>query len=217
MEYPLIQLALADDHRAVRQAFRKALESYEFIEVVFEAENGEELLSKIGKREPHVILLDIKMSIMHGIDALKIIHHQYPAIRILMLSAFLDEVYIGECLKLGVNGYLSKNMDISEIVSAIKAASNNEVYFTNLISNVFLRNYIANHNRRSLHLLPHFSAEEIKIAEMIKQEMTTEEIADICCLSKRSIEVKREKMKEKANVRSIVGLLLYLIKRGLIE
>jgi DNA-binding NarL/FixJ family response regulator len=217
MESPSIQLAIADDHCAVRQAFRKALESYNFIEVIFEAENGEELLSKICKREPQVVLLDIKMSIMNGIEALKVIHHKYPAIRILVLSAYLDEVFVCECLKLGINGYLSKNMEISEIVMAIKAASNNEMYFTNLISIFYFRNYIANHNKTSRHLLPLFSVEEIKIAELIRQERTTEEIADICCLSKRSIEIKREKMKEKANVRSTVGLLLYLIKRGLIE
>ncbi|WP_315823368.1 response regulator transcription factor [Paraflavitalea speifideaquila] len=100
-----IKIAIADDHTAVRQAFEKALSVYDFLTVIFVAENGADLLEKLQDVQPDVLLLDINMPRLSGIEALKIIHHNYPDTRILILTAFSDEVYVAQCLEYGINGF----------------------------------------------------------------------------------------------------------------
>ncbi|AEV97239.1 hypothetical protein A4D02_17260 [Niastella koreensis] len=212
-----ISLAIADDHRAVRQAFRNAFSRFGFLSVAFEAENGKDLIAELSRQQPDVVLLDIKMPEVNGIEALKIIHEKFPTVKILILTAYFDEVYVAECLQYGINGYLTKNMDILDIVNAIKMAFNNEVYLTNLLMDSHLKSYIVKHKKNMNTVLPEFTCEELKILELMKLEKTTDEISHIMHLSKRSIELKRDKMKEKANVKTIGGLLLYCLKRGFIE
>jgi DNA-binding NarL/FixJ family response regulator len=163
------------------------------------------------------VLLDIKMPELNGIEVLKVIHREYPTVKVLILTAFLDEIYVMECLQYGINGYLTKSMNIHDIVKAIEAAAKNEVYLTNLLNNAYLKNYILQYKKNLQAILPGFTQEEIRIAELLQHERSTEEISQIMHLSKRSIELKREKMKEKARTKTIGGLLLYCLKRGLIE
>jgi DNA-binding NarL/FixJ family response regulator len=217
MNENLITIALADDHRAVRQAFRDAFSHYSFLSILFEADNGQDLLSGLVDRQPDIVLLDIKMPEINGVKALKAIHERFPNVKVLILSAFFDEVYVAECLQYGINGYLTKSMDIQEIIRAIQTAHRNEMYVTNLLSNAYFKSYLVRYNKSVPYSLPDFSADEINIAELLKQEKTTEEISAIMHFSKRSIELKRDRMKEKAGVKTISGLLLYIIKRGLIE
>lgn len=216
-QFQEINLAIVDDHRAVRQALSKIISSYDNLNVVFEAEDGLSLIKSLTCNKVDVVLLDIKMKGMNGIEALKIIKSKHSDVRVLMLSAFFDEIYVAQCLEYGINGFLTKSMEISEIIQAIKTAFLNEVYFTNLLSVPLFRRYICDLNKSNSIFLPEFTKEEIKIIECLRHEMTTEEISKEMFLSKRSIEIKREKLKEKANVKTIGGLLLYCCKRGLID
>jgi DNA-binding NarL/FixJ family response regulator len=134
-----------------------------------------------------------------------------------MLSSFADEVFILQCLEYGINGYLTKNMDISEIVRAIKLAYNNEVCDSFPLKKAFLRNYALKYGKTEGQHLPLFTLEEIRILEFLRDELSTEDISKQMCLSKRSIELKRDKMREKANARTISGLILYALKRGLLQ
>jgi DNA-binding NarL/FixJ family response regulator len=217
MTTPTIKIAIADDHTAVRQAFEKALSVYDFLSVIFVAENGADLIEKLQYVQPDVLLLDINMPRLSGIEALKIIHHHYPDTRILILTAFSDEVYVAQCLEYGINGFLTKTMDIVEIVKAIEAAYNNEVFYTNLLNNPLLKHYVLKRKKAVTNLLPDFSNEELKILNLLQEEKNTDEISDRMNLSKRSVELKRDKMRQKANVKTIGGLLLYALKRNLIQ
>lgn len=201
----------------MRQALSKAFSSYDYLNVVFEAENGLSLVNNLSCQKVDVVLLDIKMKEMNGIDALKIINAKHQEVRVLILSAFFDEIYVTQCLEYGINGFLTKNMEISEIIKAIKTAFSNEVYFTNLLSVPLFKRYVCNLHKSKSTFLPEFTKEEIKIVEYLRDEITTEEISKKMFLSKRSIEIKREKLKEKANVKTIGGLILYCYKRGLID
>ena len=217
MSQQLIQLAIADDHLAFRQCLKIALSQYPFISISTEAESGIDLIHKLSFSEPDVLLLDLKMPGMNAMEVLKRINEDFPSIRTLVLSAYMDEVYVAECINCGINGYLTKDMEINEIVSAIISASRNEVFYTNLLGNSLLKKYVTQYQKHQQPLLPYFSCEERKIAELLKDELTTEEISRHLHLSKRSIETKREKMKAKANAKTTAGLLLYCLKRGLIE
>jgi DNA-binding NarL/FixJ family response regulator len=217
MSTHLIKVAIADDHKLVRQAITFGLTEDAHISIVLETENATELIDSIPKYNPEIVLLDIKMPGMNGIEALKIISDKYPEIKVIMLSAFLDEVYIAQCLEFGIYGYLSKTMSVSEIAKAINEASENRVYLNNLIENRMVKRYLMSFNKQTQNLLPDFSTEEMKILNFLKEEKTTEEISILMNLSKRSIELKRDKMRGKANSKTVGGLLLYALKRGILE
>ena len=212
-----IKIAIADDHKLVRQAITLGLTGNARISIVLESENAIDLISHIPKYEPEIVLLDIKMPDMNGIEALKVIADKYPDIKVIMISAFLDEIYIAQCLEYGIYGYLSKSMGISEIANAIYAASENRVYLNNLIGNRLVKKYLMSLNKQTQKLLPDFSIEELKILNLLKEEKTTEEISMLMNQSKRSIELKRDKMRCKANSKTVGGLLLYALKRGILE
>jgi DNA-binding NarL/FixJ family response regulator len=216
MKENTIQIAIADDHTAIRQSLVSILSLQPSFLFILEAENGEDLLNKLYGHQPDVLLLDIKMPGMSGIQVLKIIQSQYPNIRVLILSAFFDEVCVAQCLEYGINGYLTKSMEIDEIIKAIKLAYNNEVYLNNLLSNTFLKKYLVKH-KKSNNILPCFSDEEIRILNLLKDEKTTEEISACMHVSKRTIETKRDKMREKVHAKTTGGLLLYAFKTGVID
>src|ERR1700690_575285 len=142
MSTRLIKVAIADDHKLVRQAIIFGLTENTCISIVLETDNATELIDNIPKYDPDIVLLDIKMPGMNGIEALRIISDKYPQIKVIMISAFLDEVYIAQCLEFGIYGYLSKTMGISEIAKAIKEASENRVYLNNLIENRMVKRYL---------------------------------------------------------------------------
>jgi DNA-binding NarL/FixJ family response regulator len=183
---------------------------------MFEASNGIELISKLKDYTPDIILLDIQMPGCNGLECLKIIYQEYPELKVIMLSQFLDAVYVATCLEYGIYGYLTKSTDLSEVINAIKKACSNEVYLTNLISNQLIKKYLISFKRKVDYILPQFTVEEIEILTLLREERSTEEISHIMNLSKRSIELKREKMKAKANTKTIGGLLIYALKRGII-
>jgi DNA-binding NarL/FixJ family response regulator len=154
---------------------------------------------------------------MNGIEALKIISVKYPDVKVIVISAFLDEVYVAQCLEFGIYGFLAKSTGVAEIAKAINEASQNKIYLNNLIENRVIKRYLMSFNKKTQNLLPDFSAEELKILNLMKEEKTTEEISILMNLSKRSIELKRDKMRDKTNSKTVAGLLLYAFKRGILE
>lgn len=212
-----ISIGIADDHKAVRQAIKFFLSQENDFQFVIEAETGAELINKLSRSQPEILLLDIKMPGRNGIEVLKIVSELYPEIKILILSAFADDVCIAQCLHYGIYGYLTKSLDINEIVKAIHKVHNNEIYVTTVLSDQVFKQYLKANQKRTGNCLPEFGEDEIKILNLLKEERTTGEISSIMNLSKRSIEMKRDKMREKANVKTIGGLILYALKRGMIE
>jgi DNA-binding NarL/FixJ family response regulator len=217
MKENLIRIAIADDHATLRHALMYSLAQHPSFKIIFDAVNGADLLNKLAHEQPDVLLLDIRMPNLSGVEALKVIHEKYPDIRTLMLTAFIDEVYVAQCLQYGINGYLTKDMDMEEIVAAIRTAYQNKVYNNNLLNNALFKSYLVKNGKNVSEMLPHFTEEEITILDLLRSEKTTEEISNIMHLSKRSIEIKRDKMREKANVKTVGGLLLYATKRNMLD
>lgn len=196
---------------------KETMSSIGLFNVVCSVEDGRSLVTALATTNIDVVLLDIKMPYMSGIEVLSHIYEKYPNVKVIILSCFEDDIYIGECLQYGINAYLTKNCELSELIKAVKLAEANEVYFSRHMMNGCAKKYIAGHRKRVSDMLPNFSLEEIKIVQLLKNEYTTDEIASSMGLSRRSIEIKIDKIKERTNIKSKIGIALYFIKRGLIE
>ncbi|MFT3947481.1 MAG: response regulator transcription factor [Agriterribacter sp.] len=218
MNSKLITLAIADDHTLFCQCLANTLQSTDKnLSIIFEAENGSLLLEKLSRRQPDVLLLDMKMPELNGINALKTIYEKYPAVRVLVLSAFLDETYVAQCLELGINGYLTKHMGIEEIIKAIYTAHNNDIYISNIINNALLKSYFSRYNKNTHTLLPQFSDKEIFILNQLKLGKSLDEISKRLFLSRRSVELKINIMKEKTGTKTTISLIFHAHQRNLLD
>ena len=214
----IIKYIIADDHKIFRQGLRYALADDHKLKLAGEAENGELLLQLVEKHKPDVVLLDLKMPVMDGIDATKKIHAAHPDTKILMLTTYDDEHFILHLLELGANGYLLKNADPDEIKRAIHAVFENGYYFNDLMSNTMLRT-ITNKNSFNSKLKEaiRLNERETEVLKLICEELTTVEIAEKIFLSPRTIEGLRTSLIEKTGVKNVAGLVLYAIKNGIVN
>jgi DNA-binding NarL/FixJ family response regulator len=213
-----IKFIIADDHKIFREGIKFTIAEDPNLLLVGEAEDGSALLQLIEKTETDVVLLDIKMPNMDGIEATKKIHATHPDIKILILTNHDDEELILGLLKWGAHGYLLKNTEPEEIKNAIYCVHKNEYYFNDMVSNTMLRSmkYSGNSEKSSLIDIL-LSKRESEVLQLICRELTTHEIADKIFLSPRTIEGIRASLIEKTNVRNTAGLVVYAFKAGLIK
>lgn len=214
--YTPIRIVLADDHEIFRDGFNIMLKKQANIKLVGEAANGAELIEVAGKLMPDVILTDIKMPRIDGIEATKIITKKYPEINIIALSMFDDDNLIIDMLEAGARGYLLKSAHKNEIIEAVKAVYNQETYYCKSTSGK-LAQLIAqsrfnpfNPNQRK-----EFSQKEIDIIKLICQEASNKEIAARLFLSVRTIEGYREKIQDRIKAKNTAGIVIYAIKNGI--
>lgn len=214
--YTPIRIVLADDHEIFRDGFNIMMKKQANIKLVGEAGNGAELIEVAGKLMPDVILTDIKMPRIDGIEATKIITKKYPEINIIALSMFDDDNLIIDMLEAGARGYLLKSAHKNEIIEAIKAVYNQETYYCKSTSGK-LAQLIAqsrfnpfNPNQRK-----EFSQKEVEIIKLICQEASNKEIAARLFLSVRTIEGYREKIQDRIKAKNTAGIVIYAIKNGI--
>ena len=224
-----IKYIITDDHKIFRHGLKYALNDDPEIQYVGEAENGKELLAMMKKNRPDVVLLDLKMPIMDGIEAVKQIRPLYPDVRILMLTSHDDEHFILHLIELGANGYLIKNAEPSEIKKAIHSVYNHGFYFNELMNNAMLKKLASVSNPEKPQTYPDKTQEE-KITIPVKlndretdvlkgicNELTTAQIAEQLYLSPRTIEGIRTSLIDKLGVKNVAGLVVYAIKNGIVQ
>jgi DNA-binding NarL/FixJ family response regulator len=217
MNYELpVQLLIADDHDIYRDGLRLILEKSKEISIVAEAANGKELCFLAKKYQPDVILTDIVMPQMDGIEATRVISRECPGVNVIALSMYNEDNLIIDMLEAGAKGYLIKSAQKSEIVDAVKSVTKNIPYYCRSTTTKLAR-LIAhsqfNPYRKTERV--HFTEKEIEVIQLICQEKTTKEIADKLFLSYRTIEGYRQRLLEKMEVKSTAGIVIYAIKTGL--
>lgn len=211
-----IRLVIADDHEIYRDGLKIMLRKQPDIEVIGEASNGKELIELTHKLEPDMVLTDIVMPIMDGIDATRQLTQSHPTVNIIALSMFDQDNLIIDMLEAGAKGYLLKNADKSEITEAIKSVFKNIPYYCRSTS-VKLARMIGQSKFNPYKKIdkPSFSEKEIKIIQFICQEFTNKEIGKELFLSDRTVEGYRVKILGKMNVKSTAGIVIYAIKNGI--
>jgi len=213
-----IKVAIADDHVLFRAGVKSALSVHKDIKMIAEADNGMQLLTVLKHVQPDVILLDIQMPIMDGINTLPEIKKLYPDIKVIMLTMHNDHSMISKLMELGANSYLTKNSDSEIIYQAVKTVHEQEYYFNQLTNKALIDGLrVKRQAEASLPVDAKLSDKEIAILRMICEEKSTKEIADLVDLSPRTVEAIRDKLKVKTGAKSLAGLVMYAVKSGIIE
>ncbi len=214
----IITYIIADDHKVFRQGLRYALNSDSALKCIGEAENGIQLLQLLGSITPDVVLLDMKMPEMDGMEATKAIKEKYPAAKIIVLTMYDDENFVLHMLDMGVNGYLIKNAEPEEIIRAIYTVQENDYYFNDMVSKLMLKTIVKKkqlqqRTKDNIQL----NDKEKDILRLICSEHTNAEIAEKVFLSQRTVEGIRSSLLEKIGVRNTAGLVVYAVKNGIAD
>ncbi len=215
---PVINLAIADDHKIFREGLKATLEDYAELNLIIEAGNGVELVKQLASKSPDVVLMDIKMPEMDGMQATTYIHENFNNVKILALSMYNEDKYILDMMKAGASGYLLKNAEPQEIVDAIFTVYKKGYYFNEylsitLVKQLMEKSIVNGKGKEDTEL----NEREIEILKLICQEKMNIEIADKLFLSVRTVEGYRTKLFEKTGSKNIVGLVIYAIKKGIID
>jgi DNA-binding NarL/FixJ family response regulator len=212
-----IKVAIADDYKIFREGLKVSLTLDENIEVISEAENGEELLAAFEKNIPDVVIMDLKMPVMDGMEATQIIRRKFNGIKILVVSMYDDDKFVIHLMEIGANGYLFKNAEPDEIRKAIHSVHESGYYFNDIVNKALLKKLVIKGNiKPSFKPNVDLSDRELEVLKLICEEKTAAEIAKIIFLSPRSVEGIRQRLIEKIGVRNTAGLVLYASKNGIV-
>ncbi len=214
-----IQVALADDHKLFRKGMIALLEDVEDLAVNFEANNGLELLQHLADgAKPDVILLDISMPEMDGIEALKRIRLDHPAIKVIMLTMNQDDAMILHLMELGANGYLLKESDPDEVEMAIHAVVESGFYFNERVSRALLTKIVKGDKfKPTFSGLVQLTEREVETLDLVCRGLTNPEIGAKLFISPRTVEGHRKNIMEKMGVRNTAGMIVYAIKKGWVD
>lgn len=216
--YSPIQIIIADDHEIFRDGLKIMLKKISDVELVGEAENGQELIKLARKLKPDVVITDIRMPLLDGIEATKQLSKEFPDIGIIALSMFEDENLIIDMLEAGAKGYLIKNAHKDEITKAIKSVYKGQNYYcTSTTRKLALMIAKSDFNPYKKVSIPEFSEQELRIIRFICQEFTNIEIGEKLDLSRRTVEGYRIKILEKMRAKNSAGIVVFAIKNKIFE
>jgi len=213
-----IKVAIADDHQIFRKGVILSLRSYTNIKFVAEAQNGEELLSKIAESDPDVVLCDLKMPVKDGIDTTRQIVKDFPKVRVIILTMYEDERFVGHLMDCGAAGYLLKSTEPAEIRKAIMEVMRTGFYLNPFVNKVLIKkNYSKQKFNPSLTTEIVISEREKEVLTLVCMEFTAAEIAKKMDISARTVEAIKDRLMERFGVKNSVGLVFYAMKNQLIE
>jgi DNA-binding NarL/FixJ family response regulator len=205
----LIRVAIADDHKIFRKGVVLSMRPYTNIKFVMEAENGEELLEKIPEAAPDVILCDLRMPIKDGIDTTKQITKDFPNIRVIILTMYEDERFVGHLMDCGAAGYLLKSTEPSEIKRAVMDVMRTGFYLNPFVNKVLIKkNYSKQKFNPNLSTEIVISEREKEVLTLVCMEFTASEIAQKMDISSRTVEAIKDRLMERFGVKNSVGISL---------
>lgn len=207
----MISVLVVDDHELIRAGIARMLQDDGGITVVAEASSGEEALDLLKKTTPDVVLMDLKMPGIGGLEATRRIKRAREATKVVVVTACIDDPYPSHVMDSGASAYISKNSHISEIIRAIKAVSRGERYISSDIAQMMAL------NKSKDSLFDTLSERELQIAMMIMDCQKVQNISDKLCLSPKTVNSYRYRIFEKLNVNSDVELTLLAVRNGLID
>ena len=213
MSVKKIRVLLADDHAVVRRGFRMILDSQADLEVIGEVANGREAVASAAELQPDVIVMDVTMPELNGIEATRRIAEVAPRARVLALSMHKDAVYVREILRAGAKGYLLKDSEEGDLIAAVRSVARGEGFLSPGVSDAVLTDY-RKHVTNALDLL---TSREREVLQHIAEGKTNKEIATSLNLSVYTVEAHRGRLMEKLNLHSSGELVRFAVRNGLID
>ena len=213
-----IRVVLADDHTVVRQGLRTLLEAEEDISVVGESENGHQAVQLAKGLQPDVIVMDIAMPSLNGLEATRQITRESPAPRVLILSSYSDDEYVQQLTEAGASGYLVKQSAGPDLVKAIREAKKGNAFFSPIIS----RRLLDHHRRASSAGQPLkkgsvLTPREMQVLQLIAEGHANRQIADKLCISIKTVEKHRQEVMNKLDIHDVASLTRYAVSRGIVQ
>ena len=213
-----VKVAIADDHQIFRKGVILSMRQYTNIKFVQEADNGEELIKGISESAPEIVLMDLRMPVKDGIETTKYLNKHFPDIRIIILTMYEDERFVGHLMESGANGYLLKSTEPSEIKKAISDVMRTGFYLNNFVNKILIKkNYAKQKFNPSLNNEVVISEREKEVLTLVCMEFTASEIAQKMDISPRTVEAIKDRLMERFGVKNSVGLVFYAMKNSLID
>ncbi len=213
-----IRILLADDHTVVRKGLRLLLESQPEFAVVADAADGREAVARAEEEKPDVVVMDIAMPVLNGIEAARQISAKQPQCAIVFLSMHSDEGYVLRALKAGARAYLLKDSAEHDLINAVKAVSEGKAFFSPAVSKMLVEDYMRQMQERkvedSFELL---TTREREVLQLLAEGKNNKEVATILNLSLYTVETHRANIFQKLNLHSSAELILYAIRKGVIS
>jgi DNA-binding NarL/FixJ family response regulator len=222
-----LRVILVDDHNLVRAGFRSLLKNIPEVEIVAEADNGYGALELIRAHKPDMVLMDIALPDINGLDVTALVIKEYPSIKVVLLSMYDNEEYVLRALDIGAAGYLLKDADANEFDLAIHAIADGKAYLSPAISSRVIESYQARVSPPKYPITPttgiphlvdiHLTARQREVLRLIAEGYTTKEIAQQLDLSVKTVDAHRTRLMRELDIHEIAGLVRYAIRIGLVS
>lgn len=213
-----INIAITDDATLFRKGLRLLLEDYNDIKVILEADHGQDLLDKLStqKNHPDVLILDLQMPVLNGVDTAKILRNKHPDIKIIILSTHYSKAFIVNMIEVGASAYLPKDATPDEVTTTIKNVYNNGFHYNKEVWAIIQENMTKKQKQKPT-FNPQLTKRELEILQLICEQQTAVEIASKLFISRRTVEGHRNNLLQKLNCRNIAGLVVYAIQNKLVN
>jgi two-component system response regulator NreC len=213
-----IRVLIADDHAIVREGLKQLINSQQDIEIVGEAEDGMEALEKIRALRPDVVLLDIAMPRLNGLEAISLIKEAVSSVQIVVLSMHTKENYVHQALATGALGYVLKASPGAEVVKAIRAAHQGEYFLSSKIKAEVIGTYLKNRKRQpEIRGYDTLSERERQVFRLVVEGNSNKQIGDLLCVSPKTVEKHRSNVMKKLGINDFLGMVKYAVKLGIAD
>ncbi len=212
-----VRIVLADDHQVLREGICSLLEKQGNIEVVAQAENGRKAVRLVRDLQPDIIIMDIAMPDLNGIEAARQIKAESPEVKIIALSMHSDRRFVAEMLKAGANGYLLKNSAFQQLTNSIRTVMEGRNYLSPEIGEIVLDDYIKKITANETSRVSPLTSREREVLQLIAEGNSTKEIASNLSVSIKTADTHRQQVMKKLNCRSVAELTKYAIREGITQ
>jgi len=209
----IIKIISTDDHPAIREGIKNVLSQENDIEVIGFAENGAELIMMLPSKKPDLVLMDINMPVMNGIDAIKVIKSKFPEIKMIVFSQYDEKKFVKRVIKEGANGYLLKTASADEMIKAIRMVMGGAIYLSKDLPGIFSENL----KQKPNYLLAEITTREKEVLALICEGKTTQEIAETMFISFNTVESHRSNLLLKVGVKNTAGLVKWAMENEIIN
>ena len=213
-----MKILLADDHKVLRKGLRRILEEQPGFEVVGEAADGREAVDLTGLLQPDIVVMDIGMPHMNGMEATRQIVHRYPAVNVLILSMYSDENYIVQVLRAGARGYLLKDSAEDELIDAVRAVSTGVPFFSPKIAKLLVGDSMQRlRDEAAADTYELLTPREREVLQLIAEGKSNKEAAAALFVSPTTIETHRARVMDKLDLHSTAEIVLYAVRKGIVQ